>query len=80
MVGFDPDMPTHDDFYREKRYCPPCGTYVQYLTGIHSSHCVNCDARVRLFSEQDESAFLKLCRTPDPEDDPRYRARVRPPA
>jgi hypothetical protein len=64
-------MPTEDDFYREKRYCPSCRTYVQFLSSLRRAHCIQCDGPVQLFSDADREAFQALCRGRDPEDTPR---------
>ncbi|MFO1009781.1 MAG: hypothetical protein U1F29_06915 [Planctomycetota bacterium] len=45
------------DYYSDLKYCPKCEKYVSYLMGMEHSYCVECGARVRLFSEQDWLAF-----------------------
>ena len=47
------------DFYQDKKYCPRCHDYVRYLQSLDSSFCVECGAKVRLFSAADKRAFLK---------------------
>lgn len=45
------------DFYNDRKYCPHCRDYVSYLQGVEQSWCVRCGRPVRLFSEEDWSAF-----------------------
>ena len=47
------------DFYQDKKYCPRCHEYVRYLQSLDSSFCVECGAKVRLFSSADKRAFQK---------------------
>jgi ribosomal protein L33 len=47
------------DFFQDKKYCPRCRDYVRYLQSLDSSFCVECGAKVRLFSSADKRAFLK---------------------
>ena len=47
------------DFYQDKKYCPRCSEYVRYLQSLDSSFCVECGAKVRLFSAADKREFLK---------------------
>lgn len=45
------------DFYSDKKFCPCCETYVNYLMGLDHSYCVTCGGRVRLFSKDDWEQF-----------------------
>ena len=45
------------DFYKDKKFCPTCEGYVNYLMGLEFSYCVTCGDRVRLFSKQDWENF-----------------------
>lgn len=47
----------HSDFYNDRKYCESCGDYVPYLHSIEQSYCAVCGAKVRLFSDQDWTAF-----------------------
>jgi len=45
------------DFYNDRKFCEHCQTYVAYLQSTEHSYCVQCGKAVRLFSEQDWTAF-----------------------
>ena len=45
------------DFYSDRKYCPDCDEYVHYLMSVEHSYCVQCGARVRLFSKDDWENF-----------------------
>jgi len=45
------------DFYGDKKYCDPCGKYVHYLMSVETSYCIECGARVHLFSREDWDDF-----------------------
>jgi len=45
------------DFYSDRKFCPLCEDYVNYLMSVEHSYCVTCGTEVRLFSEQDWTAF-----------------------
>ncbi len=45
------------DFYNDRKYCPHCAAYVSYLQSMEHSYCVSCGNPVRLFSEEDWTAF-----------------------
>jgi hypothetical protein len=45
------------DFYSDRKFCPQCNDYVHYLMSIEHSYCVGCGSEVRLFSENDWTAF-----------------------
>jgi len=47
------------DFFQDKKYCPRCHDYVRYLQSVDASFCVECGAKVRLFSAADKRAFLR---------------------
>ena len=47
------------DFFQDEKYCPRCHAYVRYLQSLESCFCVECGAKVRLFSAADKRAFLK---------------------
>ena len=47
----------HSNFYSDKKYCDCCNKYVHYLQSVGSSYCVECGARVHLFSEEDWHSF-----------------------
>lgn len=48
----------HPDYYQESKYCPRCDTYVRFLQSIEACFCVECGAKVRLFSPGDKRAFM----------------------
>ena len=45
------------DFYNDRKYCEHCQDYVSYLQSMDQSYCVQCGEAVRLFSEEDWTAF-----------------------
>ena len=45
------------DFYSDKKWCPSCDEYVNYLMSVEHSFCTNCGQEVRLFSKEDWSNF-----------------------
>lgn len=52
-----PTMTTNDEYYRETKWCAQCQTYVRFLMSVNHSFCVQCGARVRLFSSDDDRGF-----------------------
>jgi len=44
-------------FHNDTKFCPCCDSYVNYLSSIDRSYCVECGGEVRLFSEADWSKF-----------------------
>lgn len=47
------------DFFKDSKYCPRCHDYVRYLQSLDASFCIDCGAKVRLFSAADKRAFLR---------------------
>lgn len=47
------------DYYSDKKYCPRCADYQRYLQSLEASFCIECGAKVRLFSAADKRAFLR---------------------
>jgi len=47
------------DFFKDSKYCPRCHDYVRYLQSLDASFCIDCGAKVRLFSAADKRAFLQ---------------------
>ncbi len=45
------------DYYQDKKWCPACEDYVNYLMSIEHSFCVCCGGEVRLFSKEDWETF-----------------------
>ena len=45
------------DFYKETKWCEHCETYVRFLMSVETSFCIDCGAKVRLFSKKDMDAF-----------------------
>ncbi len=45
------------DYYADRKFCPTCNAYVNYLMGMEHSYCVACGEKVRLFSKEDWEAF-----------------------
>lgn len=45
------------DYYSDRKFCPQCNDYVHYLMSIEHSFCAECGSEVRLFSENDWTAF-----------------------
>jgi len=39
------------DFANQRKWCPTCERYVQYLQSATFSYCVCCDSKVRLYPE-----------------------------
>ena len=50
-------MDNNLDYYSDRKFCPQCETYVSYLQSMEQSYCVQCGQQVRLFSEEDWTAF-----------------------
>lgn len=48
----------HSDYYQESKYCPRCDEYVRFLQSTEACFCVECGAKVKLFSPQDRRTFL----------------------
>lgn len=53
----------HSDYYQETKYCPRCDAYVRFLQSIEACFCVECGAKVRLFSPEDKRSFLRSLRS-----------------
>jgi hypothetical protein len=49
----------NSDYYQESKYCPRCDTYVRFLKSLEACFCVECGAKVRLFSPGDRRAFMQ---------------------
>lgn len=47
----------NSSFYDDHKFCPACEQYVAYLISTDCSYCVQCGGVVRLFSEDDWTAF-----------------------
>ena len=47
----------NSDFYNDRKFCESCTDYVPYLQGMEHSYCTQCGSQVRLFSEEDWTAF-----------------------
>ena len=45
------------DFYGDRKYCDQCQRYVSYLMSVDRSFCVECGAKVHLFSQKDWQIF-----------------------
>jgi hypothetical protein len=45
------------DFYNDRKFCQHCEGYVSYLRSMDQSYCVDCGNPVRLFSDEDWTAF-----------------------
>ncbi|MDA1264504.1 MAG: hypothetical protein O2816_05420 [Planctomycetota bacterium] len=54
------------DYYQDKKYCPCCQGYVNYLMSIEHSFCVDCGGEVRLFSKEDWESFHEGLKTRKP--------------
>ncbi len=52
----------HSDYYQESKYCPRCDDYVRFLQSLEACFCVECGAKVRLFSPTDKRAFVRALR------------------
>ena len=48
---------TNTEFYNEQKWCDHCQTHVKFLMSINHSYCIECGARVRLFSSSDKETF-----------------------
>lgn len=46
-----------DSYYDDKKWCPACQDYVNYLMSVEHSFCVSCGGEVRLFSKEDWENF-----------------------
>ena len=44
-------------YYEDRKYCPNCGRYRQYLLSVYKSYCVECGSEVSMFSKEDWEAF-----------------------
>jgi hypothetical protein len=45
------------DYYSDRKFCTTCNAYVPYLMSVDKSYCAQCGQEVRLFSQQDWTAF-----------------------
>lgn len=45
------------DFYTDRKFCDSCERYVHYLMSVETSFCVECGAKVHLFSKRDWDTF-----------------------
>jgi len=45
-------------YYNTQKYCSHCRDYVRFLQSLDQSYCVDCGAKVRLFSPNDKKTFL----------------------
>lgn len=45
------------DFYNDRKFCDHCQDYVPYLHSVEQSYCAVCGSKVRLFNDEDWSAF-----------------------
>ena len=50
-------MVQRTDYYLDLKYCRACDRYVRYISAPLVDHCIECDARVWLFSDEDRSVF-----------------------
>ncbi len=63
------------DYYQDKKWCPSCDGYVNYLMSVEHSFCVQCGEEVRLFSEEDWESFHEGMKAKKPKGGrPRKRA------
>jgi len=54
----------YPSFDEDRKWCPKCSRYVQYLQSIYLSYCIECGGKVELFDPKEEKAFQeKLQRT-----------------
>ena len=44
-------------FHNDTKFCPCCNEYVNYLSSIDNSYCIECGAQVQMFSAADRLAF-----------------------
>lgn len=63
----------HSDYYQESKYCPHCNAYVRFLQSTEACFCVECGAKVRLFSPQDKRVFLRSLRPARKDSDGRQK-------
>jgi hypothetical protein len=54
------------NYYSDRKFCASCNDYVPYLMSVEHSYCAQCGAEVRLFSEQDWTAFNESIRAKHP--------------
>lgn len=50
---------TIHNFYDDRRFCSSCRSYVYYLLSPCAAYCVECSARVCLFSQADMASFRR---------------------
>ena len=50
-------MTDRSDFYNDRKFCAECQDSVPYLHSIEQSYCAVCGAKVRLFNDEDWTAF-----------------------
>ena len=44
-------------FHNDTKFCPCCSKYVNFLSSIELSYCIECGAQCEMFSEADRLAF-----------------------
>ena len=45
------------DFYRERKYCDRCRSYVRFMMSVNRSYCTHCGSVVRLFCKAQRQNF-----------------------
>jgi len=63
----------HSDYYQESKYCSRCDLYVRFLQSTEACFCVECGAKVQLFSPQDKRAFQSSLRPVRKDSDDRQK-------
>ncbi len=67
------------DFYSDRKFCEHCQAYVSYLQSTDHSYCVQCGLAVRLFSDEDWTAFNESLQERRPKGGRPPRGRKRDP-
>lgn len=63
-------------FHSQKKFCPCCNEYVNYLASIEHSYCIQCGAEARMLSKADwEALQTKLAARKPKGGRPRKEAR-----
>lgn len=65
-------------FHEDTKFCPCCNQYGRYLASFDRSFCIECGSEMRLFSDDDWSAFKTRMEARKPKGGrPRKNARRR---
>ena len=47
----------YPSFEDDRKWCPRCDRYVQYIQSIYLSYCIECGSKVELFDPEQSKAL-----------------------